>query len=107
MFTDVGNTDLKEKCLDVIKELKLEADLLMQENYKSIGEAAANWKFEEAEERKRNNPVLAKVEEMGQTVGDADSEALGKLQEELTALIEQEVGKLRAETEEGFKRLRE
>ena len=100
MFTDVGNTDLKEKCVDVIKELKLEADVLMQENYKSIGEAAANWRFEEAEERKRNNPVLAKVEQTGENVGDADSEALGKLQEEMTAFTEQEVGKLRAETEQ-------
>jgi len=103
MFTDVGNSDLKEKCLDVIKQLKLEADFLMQENYKVVGEAAANWRFEEAEEKKRNNPVLAKVEEMGQNVGDADSEALGKLQEEMTQFTEQEVGKLRAETEERFK----
>jgi len=81
MFTDVGSPDLKERCLDVIKELKLEADVLTEGNLKTIGEAAANWKSEEAEERRKNNPVLAKVEQTGQAagVGDADSEALGRL----------------------------
>ena len=44
MFSDIGSPDLKERCLDVIRELKLEADILMQENHKNIGEAATSWK---------------------------------------------------------------
>jgi len=100
---DIGNPDLKEKCLDVIKELKIEADVLMAENHKVIGEAAASWKFEEAEERKKNNPTLVKTEEMGQNVGDADSEALGKLQEEMTYFVDKEISNLKKNTEQILK----
>jgi predicted nucleic acid-binding Zn-ribbon protein len=41
--------------------------------------------------------VLVKYESNGNHVGDADSEALGKLQEELTAQMEVEIEKLRTE----------
>lgn len=41
--------------------------------------------------------MLAKYESNGNRVGDADSEALGKLQEELTAQMEVDIEKLRTE----------
>ena len=53
MFIDVGSPDLKERCLDVIRELKLEADVLTEGQLKTIGEAASNWKTEEAEEKRK------------------------------------------------------
>ena len=36
MFTVIGNTDFKDKYLDVTKELKLEADHLMAENIRLL-----------------------------------------------------------------------
>ena len=50
---------------------------------------------DQAEERRKNMPVLAKVEEMNQNVGDADSEALGKLQEEMYSYTEKEIKNLK------------
>lgn len=43
MFTDtgVGTTDFQERCLDVINQLKLEADILTKKHHDVIGEAAA------------------------------------------------------------------
>jgi hypothetical protein len=40
MFIDVGSPDLKERCLDIIRELKLEADVLTEGQMKTIGEAS-------------------------------------------------------------------
>ena len=43
VFTDVGNPKLKEKCLDVIKQLKLEAATLTRDDKKVISDAGVNF----------------------------------------------------------------
>ena len=84
LLVDVANPDLKERCYDVIRQLKLESDLLKEENKKIVGEAVANKKFMDAEEKKKNNPTLVYADndddpKRNSGIGDADSEAMGKL----------------------------
>lgn len=69
MFKDVGSDDLKERCLDVIKELKLEAAILKREKNDTTC----------CGPNQNSIPVLAKVTEEGPNIGDADSEAMAKM----------------------------
>lgn len=52
MLADVGNPDLRVKCMEIIAHLKKESEILREEDYKKIGEAAANDKFKEVDEQK-------------------------------------------------------
>jgi hypothetical protein len=36
MFVDINYPDLKKRCLDVINQLKLDADILVEENMKAV-----------------------------------------------------------------------
>lgn len=99
MFDDVGDPLMLDRCLYVIKELNLEAETLAQENKKLIGAAAAAYAAVEAGDaaQKAEDPVLPRVDIQAGHIGDADSEALGKLQEELNATLESELANLRDE----------
>lgn len=87
MFTDIGHPDLKKRCLKVIEDLKLEADILTEKDKQMMKEANENWKFDEeaeAQKKQANSENLPKID--NQTGGhgpDADSEVLGKLQEDM------------------------
>lgn len=56
MFTDIGvdreNTVLQEKCLDVIKELKLEAEILTKEYRAKLEDDILEEKEQEMKMRK-------------------------------------------------------
>ena len=67
MFADIGSEDLQKKCLDVIRELKLESAILRRE--KNIDDPTGENPL----------PILAKVTEEGNNIGDADSEAMAKM----------------------------
>ena len=83
----------------MITQLKLEADTLIAENIRAVEGAQESWAKLEAEEQQKlleekkaaidavrdeelKKSVLPKIENQKQ-VGDADSEALGRLQEQL------------------------
>lgn len=95
MFADVNYPDLKKRCLDVITQLKLDADILVEENIKAIYGANESWNILEAEEKKKEmeekkqqmetdkaqmleSTVLPRTEQKGGG-GDADSEQLAAL----------------------------
>ena len=84
MFTDtgVGTTDFEEKCLAVIRHLKLEAEILTKKHHDAIGEAAAKMHMAEvAKAKEESNPLIVTEPPETGGVGDVDSEALGRLQE--------------------------
>ena len=61
MFTDtgVGTTDFEEKCLAVVRHLKLEAEILTKKHHAAIGEAAAKMHMTEVAQAKENsNPLV-------------------------------------------------
>ena len=43
MFNDIGHPDLKQRCLSVIKELQLEADILTEKDKQAIREAGEKY----------------------------------------------------------------
>ena len=81
MFADVGDPLMLDRCLYVIKELKLEADALGHRDRELIGTAAAAYAALEAGDvvQKPEEPTLPRVDLQAGHMGDADSEALGKL----------------------------
>jgi hypothetical protein len=53
IFADVDYPDLKRRCLDVIKQLQIDADILINENFKAIQGAEEGWqKLEELDKKK-------------------------------------------------------
>ena len=50
MFNDIGHPDLKERCLNLIKDLQLEADILTEKDKQAMREAKEAWDNEEAED---------------------------------------------------------
>ena len=81
MFTDIGvdteNTVLQEKCLDVIKELKFEAEILTGEFRAKLEDEVLEEKKQEMNLRKALQGDLVKSDKLD--AGDADSEMLAKL----------------------------
>lgn len=95
MFTDIKTDQMMDKCLKVVRELKLDADILTIQNLKHADEEFKKHTMAELERKKIENPVLARIEE--QTKGDADSEALGKLQEQMEEQVESQLRDLKDE----------
>ena len=103
MFADINYPDLKKRCLDVITQLKLDADLLVEENMKAIQGANETWNILEIEEKKKEmeekkaeqleSTVLPRAEQKGG--GDADSEQLAALQEAMEIYTDSKVEEVR------------
>ena len=53
MFADVNHPNLKKRCLDVITQLKLDADTLITENMRVVNAANENWTVLEMQEKKK------------------------------------------------------
>ena len=87
---------MMEKCLYVIRELKIESDILTLQNLQYADEQMKKFKQQELEQMQRDNPVLARIEEQKKD-GDADSEALGRLQEQMEHELSGQIDKLRVE----------
>ena len=81
VFGDIKNDNLKNRCLDVIQELKLEADTLEEKNRKAIEESQERWADEEGEKDKIV-PTLAHIDDDIGGIG-VDEEMILKLKEEM------------------------
>ena len=64
MLSDVGLPELKTKCLDVIRELNLEAQILLQEQIDELGgdELKVKQKKEQIKKNREGSVVMAKIE---------------------------------------------
>lgn len=100
LFMDVKDGNFKNLCLDVIEQLKLEADILYEKNYKYIREVQDRWTEQEADasqeaspdgkkedglEGKTVIPVLAKAD---QEIEQFDEEAMTNMKNELMKNID-------------------
>jgi hypothetical protein len=77
VFKDVGNPQLKERCLEVINKLHLEAKILTDENIEVIKETDHNFtKWEEINKdqgERQLQPGFVEVD-VQQHMGDSDAE---------------------------------
>ena len=83
MLNDVENFANQEKCLEVIRQLKLDTKIMTDECLKNVDDAKKKAIFDEIKANKDKNPDVVKIS--GDHVKDDDSQALGALQEQLTS----------------------
>jgi len=81
VFADIKNDNLRTRCLDVIRELHLEADTLIEKNRGAIEETQARWSNEEGEEKKSIGTLVHIDDNVGGF--DPDDEAIAKLREDI------------------------
>lgn len=80
--------DLQARCLDVIAELKLEAEILEEKNNKLIDEVKERWNQEEPASRNSQSGVPSELAQIGTQVDQFDEEAVEQMKKEIFNVIE-------------------